>query len=257
MSRRDHIINILTGILSAALAVAGAYFGLPVPHIPPVEPQQPPAQVQPQAPAPVRPPAVPVPTADPMAARVKLSTSKGGCTGVVIGPVRSDGRYLVASAAHCVTRVGESASGTLPSGESLALVVQSIDRRADCSWMLTGPAAHPLPFAELAAAPAAVGRRVWVAGYGTHAPGVQRWGTVAAVANRDGQCRYRIAVSPGDSGGPIVDDVTGEVLGVVCCTSAFGTDADVYAAGPAALGAAKPKSTVLDLDWVPVIMPNR
>lgn len=254
MTRRDHIIQTLGMLIGAVLAGLLASKGIQLPPLP--IPQQPPAQVQPDAP-PVQPLPPQMPQADPMAARVKLRTAVGGCTGVVIGPVRSDGRYLVATAAHCVNRVGESATGLLPAGEQLALTVQAIDKRSDCAWMLTAAAPHPLPYARLAAAPAAPGRRVWVAGYGVHAPGVQRFGTVTAGPQPNGQCGYRIAVSPGDSGGPIVDDETGEVLGVVCCTASFGTDAQVYAAGPAALTALKPKTVVASDPWEPVAMPIR
>lgn len=254
MTRRDHIIQIIGTLIGAILAgflagkIPGGIPGLPAP------PQ--PGQVQPGEVQPVPPPPV-VPKADPMGARVKLRTTKGGCTGVVINEQRPDGRYLVATASHCVGRVGESASGVLPSGEQIQLVVQSIDRRSDCAWMLTAPTPHALPFARLAAAPPTPGRRVWVAGYGVQAPGVQRWGTFIGGPSPDGQLNYRIAVSPGDSGGPIVDDETGEVYGVVCCTASFGVDASVFAAGPAALRAAMPKGVLDEADSVPVPLPHR
>jgi len=254
MSRRDHLIQLIGTLIGAILA---GYIGsqgipfLPKPA-PPADGQVQPGQVQP--PAPMPPPTL---KADPIGSRVKLRTSVGGCTGAVVGPQRSDGRYLVVSAAHCVRRVGDTASGTMPGGQQLELTVQSIDTKSDCSWLLTSPQTGTLPFINLATTAPAVGRRVWVAGYGVHAPGVQRWGSVAALPNRDGQVQFRIAVSSGDSGGPIVDDETGELVAVVCCTAAFGQDASVFGAGPAAMLAARPRTLSLDTEWEPVQLPAK
>lgn len=254
MSRRDHVIQIVGSILAAVLAVLGAAGVIPgMPKVPPA--QVPPAQVPPQLMPPAPTPAdIP---ADPLGSRVKLLCGSSGCTGAVVGPRRTDGRYWVVTAAHCVSGVGQHCTGQLPDGRTLALVVSAVNRTADCCWMLTEQNDAALPHIRLASAAAPVGSRVWVAGYGTHAPGVQRWGAVVAAPNPAGQCAYTLAVSHGDSGGPIVHAESGELLGVVCCTSALGRDGRVYGAGPAAMAASRPTSVGLLQEWRPLAMPHR
>lgn len=251
MTRRDHFVQLLGSLLAVALAVVGARYGIPVP--PPAAP--PPAVPSQDAPPVTMPPAPAVPQPNPRESLLRVAFGNSGCTAAVVGPRRTDGRYWVACAAHCVSSTGQKGHGTTRDGRRIDLTVKAIDRASDCSWMLTDGDNQELPFILLATSPPPAGTRVWVAGYGVHAPGVQRFGSVTSGPGPNGQVQYRLAVSSGDSGGPIVNDQTGELLSVVCCTSAFGQDGRVFGAGPAALAALRPAAAPVADDWVALPIP--
>lgn len=251
MSKRDHFIQLLGSLLAVALAVVGARYGVPPP--PAIVP--PPVQPPPAVPPVTMPPAPAAPVANPRESLLRVTFGNAGCTAAVVGPRRSDGRYWVACAAHCVSSVGQRGQGVTRDGRRIDLTVKAIDRTSDCSWMSTDSDSQELPFIMLATSPPPAGTRVWVAGYGVHAPGVQRFGTVTSGPGPNGQVQYRIAVSSGDSGGPIVNDQTGELLSVVCCTSSFGQDGRVFGAGPSALAALRPTTLPTSAEWVALPIP--
>lgn len=254
MSKRDHWIQVIAGIASAIIAAVLARYGIPVPPMPAAPPS---AQVQPDVPPAPLPKAPEEQAADPLGARVKLVCGNAGCTGAVVGPRLKDGRYYVLTAAHCVSQAGQQCRGRMPSGEELALTVQAIDRKADCAWMITQPTPHPIPYIRLSTTVPPVGTRIWVAGYGVGFNGQQRFGHVTGGITREGQLQFSVAVDHGDSGGPVVNDATGELVSVVCCTSALGREGNVYGAGPQAIAAARPMALTSEPAWVPLPLPVR
>ena len=79
-------------------------------------------------------------------------------------------------------------------------------------------------------------------------------GQVLAAPNRDEQIRYRLSVSPGDSGGGIMTDASGRLLSPVCCTTCLGCPGDVWGASPTVIKRMIAKPTEF-VDLLPVAMP--
>jgi S1-C subfamily serine protease len=247
MSNRDRWI---TWILAAIAAIAAAIAaGRPITIPPPPLGQTPPPQAPPPAPEPPQP--------NPLAAIVRISRSGVGCSATIIGPRRSDGRYWVLSAAHCSQGLRERWTATTRDGRSFGLTVVALDRRSDVAWMLTDNPGETfsLPFAILAEQAAPAGTAVWHAGFGIDRPGNREDGVVVSPRpDERGQIEYRLNVSSGDSGGAIIRADTGHVLGPVCCTTAPGQLARVWAAAPEVCRSLQSANTSLD-DWEPLTLP--
>lgn len=175
----------------------------------------------------VAPPAEPGPPDSPAAGRVVFGAV--GCAGTVISPRRPDGRWDILTAAHCLPAVGARGVFVPAGGRALGVTVAALDRRTDCGWLVTDDAVEDLPAARLAARPAAAGTRVWFRG---------REGT-AVESPGGGRVAFRLAASPGDSGGDVLD-AAGEVVGVVANTTAPGEPGRVTATGPRAAARARP-----------------
>ncbi len=221
------------------------------PVVPPVVPPNPPLL------PPILPPVPPsAPRPDTLGAIGRIQFGNSGCTATIIGPRRADGRYDVLTAAHCVREKGQHGSMRLRDGRSLGIVVASIDQRADVCWCVTQTNSDVYPHALLADATPAVGSQVWHAGYGVHVPGNREDGTVEAGPDQNGQVRYRLSVSSGDSGGGICMTADGAVLSPVCCTTARGQTGQVWGGSPEAARRAKPPALVYD-EWLPLEIPMR
>lgn len=213
-----------------------------------------PPKMMPPAPPIVPPPPPPLTPPgkkpSPAKALMKLRVGSSGCTATVVGPQRIDGRWDILTASHCL---GSSKSGTVTTQEGKVIKVTKTaqDGKADLCWLVTDERVDDLPFAELATAAPAAGVEVWHAGYGIDKPGNTERGTVSAAPNGDGQIRYVLSVSPGDSGGGIFRADTGELLGAVCCTQGFARLTSMWAGSCLRAAELRPRSMgllpILDL----------
>lgn len=226
--QREPWRSLIAAVLTALLTIVGGgtvmYLGGGCHQTPPPAP---PDQTPPPAPPDQTPPAPP----DPWNAIGKVIMRGGYCSGTVVGPRRSDGRWHVVSAAHCFGRSGEEVTVTLRQGQTFKAVVVAVNKQADCAILLTDHI-DTLPYAEIAPTTPPVGERVWHGGYGVHIPGNKEVGRIAAMPDANGQTRYRLSVSPGDSGGGIVHDASGRLLSPVCCTTRLAGEGDVWGASP-------------------------
>lgn len=250
MTRREKLLQALGLFAGALLAGVLARYGVEIP--PPVVP--PPVGTIP----PTTPPIGPTPDAKPDTpkALAKIQFGNAGCTATVIGPRRDDGRYWVLTASHCVERIGQHGTMRLLDGRTTGLTVMAFDRKADCCWCVTESNSEIYPFAFLAETAPAVGSRIWHAGYGVDRPGNREDGVVEAPPDANGQVRFRLNVSSGDSGGGICTNEAGEVVSCVCCTTSRGSAGSVWGAGPDAIRRARPTAMVMD-DWRPIEVPIR
>lgn len=247
---RDRLIMYGAAVLAAILAAVFARIGLP--FVPPA-----PIIVTPPAPTePAEPPPPPPPKPDPVNALVRLSFPGVGCSATILGPRRADGRWWVLTASHCTTRVGQVGSIRLLDGRTFGVTVQSVDKRSDCAWMVTESNSEVLPFAVLATESPPVGSKVHHAGYGIDKPGNREDGVITAAPDSNGQLRFSMSVSSGDSGGGILMTPDGKVISCVCCTTQRGAQGSVWGASPEAIHRAQPTAMVLD-DWVPLDIPVR
>lgn len=254
MKDRPFLRSLLASALAAALAILGQRYGLPpitIPVPPPAAPTAPEPTVPP-APA----PKPPEPGPDVLNAICRIQSGNVGCSATVIGPRRADGRYWVLSAAHCVRAPGQHWTMIFRDGTRAGAIVASIDKESDCCWMLTEGNSQTLPYALLADRSPEVGEPVWHAGYGVHIPSNREDGTVTAGPDSNGQIRFRLSVSSGDSGGGIVADRAGRVVSCVCCTTAPGRVADVWGASVERVRRLQGVALVAD-DWTPIPIPVR
>lgn len=250
MTNREKLFQFILSALTAVAAVFGARYGIPIPPpqvtVPPPVVVTPPIDTQPG----------PVEKADPLAAIGRIQFGTSGCSATVIGTRRTDGRYLVLSAAHCVKEKGQRGSMRLRDGRSVGLVVLAIDRTADCSWLTTDPTSETFPHAELIEATPAPGSKLWHAGFGVDNPGNREDGELVDGPDAKGQVHMRLSVSSGDSGGGIISTDTGRVISCVCCTAGMARKADVWGASPEAIAKLRPTSMAAD-DWQPLPIPIR
>lgn len=216
-----------------------------------------PAPTVPTCPTPPGPPTPPEPKpGDPLAAIGRLAMAGGYCSATVVNPPDASGRRVLVTAAHCVKRVGESAT-FVPRSESRSVPcsVVAIDRQADIAIVATDGPQPDLAFLRIAVQTPAVGSEVMHCGFGRDRPGNVERGTVTSGVLSNGQVRYRLSVSPGDSGGGICLTATGELLSPVCCTSAFGPAVgDTYGGAPERVRAMLERPAAF-IDLPPVEMP--
>lgn len=173
----------------------------------------------------------------------RITFGKSGCTATVIGPIFDDDRQIAAlTAAHCVA-LGQRGKMTLKDGRTFDVVCVARDASSDCAWLTAARPEGYIPYLLLADDPPPPGSKVWHQGYGIDRPANREWGSFTATAPTRNQLRYRLSVSPGDSGGGIVCDATGKVLSPVCCTTRLSGTGDVWGASPAACSAIRPRVT--------------
>jgi hypothetical protein len=177
-----------------------------------------------------------------------------GCTAVAIGPRRSDGRWDILTAAHCMPGVGSRGKMILQDGRELAVRVTVHHKENDIAWLETEQAVEQMPFALLASKNPPVGTKVWHAGYGVDKPGNREEGEVEADEDDEGKLRFNLSVSSGDSGGPIIRADTGEVVAPVCCTLGRGVKTSMWAGSAERAGKLRPKSNAQD-QWTPLEIP--
>lgn len=251
---RARLKDLAVAVAGAAIAALLAYFGQ-FPGIPP-RPAPPPQPAPPPAPAPIPPPQPPVVMADPPNAIVRLSFNGVGCTATVIGPRRIDGKWWLLTAAHCCNNTGQKGTVRFLSGKTMGVTVANFDRRSDSAWLLTDSNSDVVPFAYLADEVPPPGSPVWHKGFGVDQPGNLEEGTFTSGPDSNGQLRFRLSVSSGDSGGGIVATADGKILSAVCCTSARGARADVWGTSPQAARRIQTVQFVAD-EWIPLEIPIR
>lgn len=214
--------SILVALLTAALTLLGGTAVTQVggcwrgPHIPPPDIDTPPPDARPDA----------------IQAIGKLVLRSAYCSGTVVGPRRSDGRWLIVSAAHCASRVGEDAVFVQRDGISRKVTCIALDRRPDVSVWSTDTGQGAMPYALIADRTPAAGTDIWHAGYGRDKPGNVERGKVLDGPNNSGQVHYHLSVSPGDSGGGIMIDSSGYLLSPVCCTTRLDGPGEVWGGSP-------------------------
>ncbi len=215
-----------------------------------------PPKIEPVPPAPKQPGAK---KPDPVAAIGRIQFGSAGCTATVIGPRRTDGKWDVLTATHCVSTVGEKGTLYLKDGRKIGVRVafkskEIEDGGPDCAWLVTDAAIEDVPFAVIAEKNPAAGAKIWHMGYGIDKPGNREDGEVTAAENSRGQLTMHLSVSSGDSGGGIFDATTGELIAVVCCTQQRGAKAAMY--GCSAAVARKLRPTVATSEeWIPTQIP--
>ena len=202
-----------------------------------------------------KPPPKPAPKPDPWNAICKVVMSGGYCSGTIVGPRRPDGRWHVVSAAHCFKRIGETVQILTRNGHTLQGTVSAINRQADCAIVIADRY-DDLPFALVAEAVPPLQTPVWHGGYGFDKPGNKEPGVLIAGEDANGQLRYRLSVSNGDSGGGIFTDAEGKLLSPVCCTTRIAGIGDVWGASPTVIRRMLADPTDF-LDVKPVEMPVR
>lgn len=192
---------------------------------------------------------------DPVNALGRIQFGNAGCTATVIGPQRADGRWDVLTAAHCV-RNGDRGSMRLKDGRTLAIRVVKREATSDLAWCVTDDPVEGLSYANLAASNPQPGVGVWHMGYGIDKPGNREDGMVSESQNSDGQTRFVLSVSSGDSGGGIFRTDTGELVSTVCCTSSLSNKGSMWGASLERIKANRPTTLLLD-EWKPIDLPLR
>jgi S1-C subfamily serine protease len=243
---KTYLTPLLAGLVAAAGAVLGGHLvpkAEPAAPPPATTPVTPPVVIVPPPVAPLPPPP-PKPAEDPKQAVVQIQLGNSGCTATVIDAKRSDDRYWLLTASHCVNDVGQRGMARLRDGREFPFTVQSFDRKADCAWLLSEPTKDVYPWLLLAEISPEVGSKVWHAGFGVDKPGNVEQGVVVAKPNADGQVQFNLSVSSGDSGGGIALNDSGQVVSPVCCTTAKGQYANVWGAAPESCRKLRPKTSV-------------
>lgn len=161
-----------------------------------------------------------------------LDMGRSRCTATIIGPVYStDSAINILSAAHCI-KVGQAATLTMKNGTVLKCRCIAADSLCDFAWLQAPRPSGNCPYLLLADQIPTPGDEVWHHGYGIDKPNNRESGTLATCSDRSSQWKYRLSVSPGDSGGAIMHARSGRVLSPVCCTSRLSGVGDVYGANP-------------------------
>lgn len=165
---------------------------------------------------------------DPKPAIVLTRFGNSQCTGCIVGPRRKAGDWLVFTAAHCGP-VGAKGTIRVRDGRTLAVRVAAASSRSDGALLLTEvKTVASLPFATLATRKPKPREPVYHNGYGIDRPGNIEKGYVRNPMDTNGQTEFWLSVSPGDSGGPIVSQETGEVLASTCCTTRLAGEGRVW-----------------------------
>lgn len=166
---------------------------------------------------------------DPSNAIGRIQFANAGCSATVIYPQRSDGKWDVLTAAHCVRAVGDKGVMTMPSnGAKHNVVVVAMNKDADLCWLEITEPVDDIEYAYLAKSNPSDGTPVWHQGYGVDKPRNREDGTVTGYDDLMGQLRFVLNVSSGDSGGGIFRADTNEVVSAVCCTMSRGQKVSMW-----------------------------
>jgi hypothetical protein len=230
------------GLVLAALL--GALLSKYLPGLPPLPPL--PIQQPPEPPAP--------PKANPQDAIANVYLGRSRCSCAAIGPRRSDGRWNVLCAEHCTSGRGQKGVMVLRDGREIPVTVASVAGAADWCWLVTDQPAE-LPHLLLASENPPVGTKVFHMGYGVDRPGNREDGEVIGMDTRRNQLQFRLSVSSGDSGGPIIRSDTGEVVSCVCCTYTAGFRQWTQGTATSSLLTGRPASASAEACPMPVCAP--
>jgi hypothetical protein len=144
----------------------------------------------------------------------------------------------------------------LADGKRIPVTADIVDRQADIAWLTTDERVDGLSYAVLAPEDPKGEVPVWHAGFGIDKPGNLELGTYTGKPANNGKYQYRLRVSSGDSGGPIVWTEKDWVLSPVCCTTERSAMADVFGGSPARGRALRPIVTAsAPDDWTPSVIP--
>lgn len=232
--------GLLVGVFASISVLLTLFFQSP--YVPP--PPAPPGQ---EPPPPKHPPEMAI---------VKVIMDGGYCSGTVIRPQRSDKRWYIISASHCFRGVNESVRIQFRDGKSFGANVVAINRKCDGAILLTAPIDEALPSLELAPQTPEAGVKIWHAGFGFDRSGNREEGKLLGGPDANGQNRYWLNVSNGDSGGGICLDQENRLLSPVCCTTRIAQPATVWGAAPEALHQMLAQPTKFD-ELVPKQIPIR
>lgn len=208
-------------------------------------------------PPPTEPPPEQPPVTDPREAVGKLLLQSSFCSATAIGPRRGDGRWNMVSAAHCFRGgpgVGRRGQYVTRSGVSIPVTCVAIDETADIAILITDERYEKIEYVMVAENTPQIGTSIQHHGFGQHIPGNTEQGQVLAAPNQQGQVRYRLSVSPGDSGGGILTTAGGMLLSPVCCTTCLGCVGDVWGGSPERIRRMVSNPT-LYIDLPPAVMP--
>lgn len=179
---------------------------------------------------------------DPEQATARIQFGTSGCTATVMWPRRADGAWDLLTASHCTGGVGSRGTVTLKDGRKLAVITTVRNTDCDLSWLRTeSTKEEKMPYALLAERDPEVGVKVWHCGYGVDKPGNVERGQVDGPLSPDGQLRFVLSVSPGDSGGGIFREDNGHLVSSVCCTTAFARHVVMFGGGASRARALRPK----------------
>lgn len=229
---------------------------------PPEPPKPDPNPPTPPDPPGPKPPTPPPPGGsgklDPENAIGRIQFGNAGCSATVIGPRRPDGRWDVLTAAHCISSVGQTGRMTMPaSNKTYGVQVVNFDRTKDLCWMVTTESIPDIEYAELDAEDPGPGLAVWHRGYGVDRPRNKETGTVADRPNSQGQIRFILNVSSGDSGGGIFRADTNRVVSSVCCTAGKGVKTSMWGGSTENAIRMRPRTNTDDeTAWVPRAIPT-
>ncbi|MCE9530352.1 MAG: serine protease [Planctomycetes bacterium] len=192
---------------------------------------------------------------DPINALGRIRFGNAGCTATIVGPRRSDGKWDVLTAAHCVSGESQRGTLTLKDGRSFAIRVVAYHKSPDLAWCVTEEAVADLPYAKLAEKNPDPNTAIWHMGFGVDKPGNREDGSVTDRENGDGQLRMSLSVSSGDSGGGIFRADTSELISVVCCTSGMGRKVSMWGGSAESARRTRPKPADNEQLWSPLPIP--
>lgn len=201
-------------------------------------------------------PKTPKSKANPEKAIGKIQFGDAGCSATVVAPRRSDGRWDVLTAAHCVSAIGQRGKLYTQDGRALGVSVVSIHENQDLCWLVTDDKIEEMEYAEIASDDPQPKVKIWHKGYGIDKPGNRESGEVVASADSNGQLRFLLSVSSGDSGGGIFREDTGELISAVCCTTQKGAKASVWGGSTTEIRRTRPRGNSREI-WTPTPIPER
>lgn len=176
------------------------------------------------------------------------------CSGTIAGPIDAGDKTVdILTAAHCI-KVGQSCRVHLKDGRILAPKCVTRDANADVAWLRAERPDGDIPYLLMADVPPPPGTPVWHQGYGIDKPNSKEDGTVSGFEPKRNQVRFRMSVSPGDSGGGIIVTADNRIVSPVCCTTKLAGVGDVWGGAPAAAAAIRPKRNT-SFDEPPVVHP--
>jgi len=152
--------------------------------------------------------------------------------------------------------VGQKGHMILADGKRIAITADIVDRQGDVAWCITDLPTDDMTYGVLAPDDPTGLISVWHAGFGVDRPGNRENGTFSGLPAVDGKFQYRLSVSSGDSGGPIVWTGKDWILSPVCCTSIRGQVGDVFGGSPARCRALRPLHKAdAPAGWIPSVIP--